>query len=310
MHAIVYAPFAVSAVLVALSALVCRTAAPRMAAWTLVGAMLVVAGTFAGALALLAWPLFARDALIAHVGRWNPGAVGAGVPVPLAVSVGAFLALSTIAFRVVRVLRSMRSDYVESATIHRGLPMTSSSVVVVEDPLPVAHALPRTILLPGRVIVSSGLLAALDADERAAVLAHEHAHLRHGHRVFTVAGALATAMNPLLTPVRNDLAFVLERWADEDAVVRTSRGTTARALTKAALAQLSAARRGTAAATVALHLGHLGVVRRVSALSDEHAQRRRSSMVWLTVAVGIVAIAAVAWGAHDTERLFEALRSH
>ena len=304
MRAVIYLPFALSVALVGLSRLVCRSTAPRRAAWSVTAAMVVLAASTVGALGLLAWPLVARVPLIAHLGRWRPAAVNGGVPVPLVISVLALLALIAMGSRVLNQLHRLHDELMETSKLHVELPTAGAALAVLEDPVPVAHALPRTLVHPGRVVVSTGLLDALDDDERAAVLAHEHAHLAHAHRVFCVLTALATATNPLLVPARHGVAFALERWADEDAAARTSRTVAARALTKAALAKLS-----TLEVRVALGIDRLGVPQRVAALLDRHDRDHRRELAWLVGLVAVVGIAAVAWATHDTERLFEALRT-
>ncbi|MFI5913212.1 M48 family metalloprotease [Dactylosporangium sp. NPDC051541] len=82
---------------------------------------------------------------------------------------------------------------------------------------------PRAVAVPpgrgrrGHVLVTSGLLRLLDARERAAVLAHERAHLRYNHHRTTAVAAVATAINPLLRPVESAVCLLVERSADEDA---------------------------------------------------------------------------------------------
>lgn len=99
---------------------------------------------------------------------------------------------------------------------------------------PMAVAVPGR---PGHLLVTTGILGALDADERRVLFAHEQAHLsRHHHRLVTVAG-MAAAVNPLLIPVREAVAYLVERWADEEAAdIVGDRGLTARAVARAALA--------------------------------------------------------------------------
>ena len=60
------------------------------------------------------------------------------------------------------------------------------------------HALPGS---PGRIVVSGRLLDALNDRGRAALLAHEHAHLAGRHHLFTTVAHLAAAANPLLLQV-------------------------------------------------------------------------------------------------------------
>jgi beta-lactamase regulating signal transducer with metallopeptidase domain len=148
------------------------------------------------------------------------------------------------------------------------------------------------------------MLALLDDDERAAVVAHEHSHLRHGHGAFITVMRMASALNPLLAPMRGDLQFALERWADEDAAAVTHRAVIASALAKAALAVLHVGE-GTIA-PAAVHLHTYAVTERVTALLDDPAQRAR--LAWALLAVAAIAAASLAWAMHDTERFFEAVR--
>ncbi|MGW1986911.1 M48 family metalloprotease [Streptomyces collinus] len=71
-------------------------------------------------------------------------------------------------------------------------------LAVVDDPTPAAYAV---LGLPGRVVVSSGMLKLLDGPERRALLAHERAHLRHRHHLFSLVLHLTAVVNPLLRPL-------------------------------------------------------------------------------------------------------------
>lgn len=317
MRTVIYLPFALSLVFVGLSGLVCRRTSPRPAAWSLTVAMVLLAVSTVGALVLLAWPLAARLPLVAQVGGWRPGAVNHGVPVPEWVSVLAALALAAVAVLVVRQVRSVGNRLVEIARMHADLePTGAAAVAVVDDPRPSAHALPRTVAHQGVVVVSTGLLDALDGEERTAVLAHERAHLAHGHRLFLIVGGLAAAMNPLVLLGGDDLAFALERWADEDAAACTSRMVTARALAKAALAKLAmvperiASGSARCAGLMVMELGRLGVPQRVAALLHPDADRRRTGLAWLVAGVALIAVAAIVWATRDTEHAFEVLQAH
>ena len=91
---------------------------------------------------------------------------------------------------------------------------------------------------PGHVVVSTAMLNALDADERKVLLAHEAAHLRHHHHLYTQLAQLAAAANPLLRPLARVIAEGTERWADEVAAAEVgSRRLVARGLARAALAR-------------------------------------------------------------------------
>lgn len=307
MRAVIYVPFVLSGVFVALRRWVCRRSSPRPAAWSLTIAMVLLAGSTLAALSLLAWPLLARLPAVARVGGWQARAVENGVPVPELVSVLAALIITGIAALVVVEVRRSDRARRDLLTIHAGLASPSAgAVTVVDDTRPLAYALPRTLAHGARIVVSTGMLATLDVDERVALLAHEQSHLTHGHRLFAVVAGLAAALNPLLRSGREDLGFALERWADEDAATTTGRVVTARALAKAALARLATMDRG--ADRWALEFVRLGVPQRVEALLDPGDRPRRAGLAWLLAVVALAGIVAVVWATRDTERLFELLQ--
>ncbi|MEU0968684.1 M48 family metalloprotease [Streptomyces sp. NPDC005917] len=55
------------------------------------------------------------------------------------------------------------------------------------------------------------MLRLLNGQERGALLAHERAHLRHRHHVFSLVLHLTAAVNPLLRPLERAGAFAVER---------------------------------------------------------------------------------------------------
>jgi Zn-dependent protease with chaperone function len=171
--------------------------------------------------------------------------------------------------------------------------------VIVDDPVPEAFALPGR---PGRIVVSTGMLDALDTGERDILLAHERAHLAEHHYVFVALAQLCAAANPLLRPLAAAVAYTVERWADEHAATVTGdRRRVARTVGKAALAahKSRARSRVTAAA-----LGMLGrgtalsaagpVPRRVAALLAP-PRRPRAIPALVTMAV----LLAAAWSTAD-----------
>ncbi|MFF4260718.1 hypothetical protein DEJ51_30350 [Streptomyces venezuelae] len=132
-------------------------------------------------------------------------------------------------------------------------------VAVLPDEAPYAYALPGR---RDRIVVSTGMLAALTSRERRALFAHERAHLCCRHHLFLLVVRLAARANPFLRPLRTAVTYTSERWADEEAATRVgSRRTVARAIGKAALIS-----RG-GAAPAAAHFAVAGPVpRRVAAL--------------------------------------------
>ncbi|MFF8959544.1 M56 family metallopeptidase [Streptomyces sp. NPDC014894] len=117
-------------------------------------------------------------------------------------------------------------------------PVAADPVAILPDPAPYAYALPGRA---GRIVVTTGMLAELDASERRALLAHEGAHLAARHHRFLLTVRLAARANPFLRPLGTAVAYTAERWADETAADAVgSRRTVARAVGKAALVSRAA----------------------------------------------------------------------
>ncbi|MEV7188542.1 M56 family metallopeptidase [Kitasatospora sp. NPDC093102] len=144
-------------------------------------------------------------------------------------------------------------------------------LTVLDDECADAFALPGRLGRPGRpgepgrIVVTSGMLRALTAPERSALLAHERAHLTARHHLFLALAEHAAGVHPALRPLRAPLGYHLERWADEVAAARVGdRAVTARAVGRAALA---ASRSPWAARPRLVPAAHSGPVpRRVAAL--------------------------------------------
>ncbi|QNE76247.1 M48 family metalloprotease [Streptomyces finlayi] len=163
-----------------------------------------------------------------------------------------------------------------------GLPATS--VAVLRDETPYAYALPGG--RRDRVVVTTGMLAGLNAPERRALFAHERAHLSGRHHRFLLAVQLAARANPFLRPLRTAVIYTAERWADEDAAaVVGNRRVVARAIGKAALVS-----RGAPIATLAGFAAAGPVPRRVAALLGPAPVAR----VWPSV---FTTVGLAAWGA-------------
>ena len=135
------------------------------------------------------------------------------------------------------------------------------------------------------------------------MIEHERAHLRHHHATLRTLADLAGAVNPLNTRIVTDLAFALERWADEDAAARTSRPIVAEALAVAALAATET--------TATMAFSDVGVAAPVGALLDPAEHRPlRTLVVEATLGVAVVAGAVATMQAcRDTELLYETLRT-
>ncbi|MEU6896350.1 M56 family metallopeptidase [Streptomyces sp. NPDC046557] len=229
----VYVPFVVTLLLAWLAPHLTRRLAPRPAAWALASAALVSAAGGTGSLALLALTGIAQIPSVAAEGHWSVPVLRAEDPVYLTVAVagGLLLAASLLSFGVA-ALRHFRHALRARRECDR-LP-GETELAVLDDDAPLAFTLAGA---PGRIVVSRGMLRCLADDERHALLAHERAHLRSRHHRFQALWHLTAALNPLLRPLSETGAFVLERWADEEAAAQVGdRTVVARAVGRAALA--------------------------------------------------------------------------
>ncbi|WP_406082135.1 M56 family metallopeptidase [Streptomyces zaomyceticus] len=170
-----------------------------------------------------------------------------------------------------------------------GLP--PRSVAVLPDRTPYAYALPGGRVCgrgngPGRVVVSTGMLAGLASADRRALFAHERAHLAGRHHRHLLTVHLAARANPFLRPLRTAVSYTAERWADEEAAAEVgSRRSVARAIGRAALLAPPAPAAGLPALT-----GAGPVPRRVDALLRPAPAGR----AWPPVGT---AVGLAAWGA-------------
>ncbi|MFJ1934697.1 M56 family metallopeptidase [Kitasatospora sp. NPDC088160] len=140
-------------------------------------------------------------------------------------------------------VRRARSPQAVLAGARALLQPSEHPLAVLDDERADAFALPGRLPLPGRpgepgrIVVTSGMLRILTGPERAALLAHERAHLTARHHVFLALAEHAADLHPALRPLRAPLGYHLERWADEVAAARVGdRAVTARAVGRAALA--------------------------------------------------------------------------
>ena len=153
--------------------------------------------------------------------------------------------------------------------------------------LVVDHASSAAYCLPGReahVVLTSGALDALDAEQVTAVLAHERAHLRGRHDlVIQLATALQTAFPfvPAFVASAAEITRLTEMAADDAASRRTGRLTLATALVRLAEA---------GAPSGALGAGGSTAVRRVRRLAGPLDPRPR--ILQAVVVAGAVTLAA------------------
>ena len=213
----------------------------------------------------------------------NP-ALGLPEPVPGPVALAAGLLLLAAARRLLADLRRR----IGTVRRLRAAGRPADGLVVADWSAPMAVAVPGRAGGAGHLLVTTGMLRLLDAAERRVVFAHERAHLRHRHHALVTAAAAAAAVNPLLIGVREAVAFLVERWADEEAAAAVGdRDLTAQAVARAALA--------TSGPTAALGIGGGAAVHRVLALGRPAPPHRRRRLLGpVTLAAGFVAAMAVA----------------
>ncbi|MFI1018019.1 M56 family metallopeptidase [Streptomyces sp. NPDC020965] len=212
---------------------------------------------------------------------WSDPEVRAAVPYDEFAGKAAIIALIAVLVAGVRTVWRHRRVRRRAGRALAGLP--PRTVAVLPDETPYAYALPGR---PGRVVVTTGMLAGLDAGERRALFAHERAHLTARHHRFLLVVQLAARANPFLRPLRTAVIYTAERWADEDAAVKVgSRRSVARAIGRAALVS-----RGAPVVTLAGFAAAGPVPRRVAALLGPAPVPR----VWppISTTVGLAA-----WGA-------------
>lgn len=258
-----------------------RHLAPAAAARALAATVAVAAVATVWGLVVLAAGGLGRVAEVMAYTRPDPARLAAADPVPRALGVLAATLLACGLARLVRTLRRRRHDIRALAAL-RSLP-AAGDLVVLTDECADAYALPGR---PGRIVVTSGMLRSLPPAERAVLLAHERAHIAHRHHRYSALAQAACALNPLLRPLRDQLDYTLERWADEEAAQAVaSRPLAARSLARAALAGASS--RPSAALAYLRHQ----VTARVHALQAARPESRWTAAIPAAVLVAVTALA-------------------
>ncbi len=233
MRLVVYLPLLVPL----LAALAARPLAERLppatATWLLSTSALLLAAASSAVLGMLALTAVVRVPLVDVVGRMSGQVIRNNDPASVPVALVAGVLLAAAVASTTRALWRRAAALVAAGRHARLLP-GSGQVVVTADDAADAYTLPG---LPCRVVITDGMLRALNGQEQRVLLAHEHAHASGLHYLFGTAVRLAAAANPFLHPVTTAVGYSMERWADEHAAsVTGDRKLTARAIARAALA--------------------------------------------------------------------------
>lgn len=294
MHLSIYLPLLLSTAFGQLAPTLARRLPPAAGTWLLSAGGLLTAAASTASLALLAFTLVGQSPRLADRAHWSDATLRHDNPVPTALAITALIALTAIAARVVitgaRRARTLHSTYRLAAALHT----PAGDLAVLDDPEPQAYAVPGR---PGRIVVSTGLLRRLGADQRRALLVHERTHLSGRHHWHATAALVAAAANPLLHRLPTAVGLACERWADERAAAACQRTTVADALLRAATTALPTS-------TAALAAAATDLASRIGALRAP-APRMRWGRIALLVGLLVATAATLAEATHDTERLFE-----
>lgn len=281
-----------------------RRLEPRLATWLLTAAGLILATSSTVVLGLLALAGLVRLPPVAALRGYSPEVIAREDPAawPAAVA-GAVLVALAVAATVRFAVR--RTGALWSAALDAACLPGQESVVVTDDSRANAYTVPG---LPGRIVISHGMLDALDPAGHDIILAHERAHLEHHHYAFVALAQISAAANPFLRPLATAVAFTVERWADEHAARHCGdRRAVAETVARAAVAGKRTRARGLPAAA----LGALGrrpapgvVPRRVAALLEPPPHRPAHLLAAagaLVLLSGLCALEA----AHDLHEFLE-----
>ena len=292
-------PLAASAVMWASATSLGSSLPPATAVRLLTATMLVTALGTGFVLAVAAFTVLAQLPTIAALGRWSVEVLRTGDPISVSAGVAAGVTVVTLLTASIQRALASGRDLIRSAVLCRRLGPAAAGLVVVADDTPDAYALPG---LGGRIVVSTAMLQALPADERAVLLAHEAAHLAKHHHAYLLIAGLAAAANPMLRPSAHVVRQAIERWADEIAAAEVGdRALAARALARAGLARGAVQRHDLA---VALGGADASVANRARALLAAPPAPRPLLAAALAVLL-LVVISASAVTARDTEARFE-----
>jgi Zn-dependent protease with chaperone function len=272
-----------------------RRLPPAAAARALATGAVVIAVSSVLMISSLAAPWIAQLPEFVELGPWSPAKLRSGSHMPVA---AAICCATLVTAAVGRLAATTWQRAQAMAAVHRfcqRLPATAD-LVVGDSEQPEAFA---TSLPAGRIVVTTGLLRALSADERRALLAHERSHLDNRHAWLVLATDLAAAANPLLIPIARTVRRAVERWADEDAARAVDdRKLTARTVARVALLVHDSQK------VPALAAAGGDVPDRVRALLSAPPRHRRLPALGM-VAMLVLSLAAGAGVQHQIDTIFD-----
>jgi len=250
-----------------------RRLPPRVGALSLAATLLLVAVAVVPSVWMLGLGFLGHLPYVGHLLGWCVSAAGMEDPIAPLIGLPAATLCAVGSVRIAQVSTAYRQA-------RRSRP---HEVEVTRDEVPVAYTLPGRA---GRMVISTGLISMLTADELDVVLAHERAHGAHRHDRMVLLARLSQAAVPALRPLSDRLLFTLERWADEDAVSAANgdRRFVAQTIAKVALRASTP--------PIALAVGGLGVPARVDALLEPPVPLR-SRPALMSIGAAIVMTSAL-----------------
>jgi Zn-dependent protease with chaperone function len=229
-------PFACSLLLALTATALSRRLSPAVAAPLLTLTALATSLATGIVLSLAGFTVLARLPLIAALGGWPDDRLRAWRQLPTGWGVTAAVLAGVLLASALVYLARVGWDLSQATRACRQLPRATDQLMITPEEHPTAFTLPLP-LRGGAIVVSTGMLRLLPADERRALLAHESAHLRRYHTGYVLVASLAAAANPLLRPVARQVRLAVELWADQLAAREVGDGlVVARALARASLA--------------------------------------------------------------------------
>jgi Zn-dependent protease with chaperone function len=274
-----------------------RVLTPAAAVRLLVPAALLAAGAGVFVLGTVTFTWLGQLAEVAEFGHWSPQRLQALNPIPPVASlIAGGLLLPIAVWTISSVARTVQGLWIAQRTCRQLDNPDGSPIVVMDSTDPDAFTITG---VTARTVVTTGILAALDADGRRILLAHERSHRAHRHTWWTLAADLAAAINPLLRPTAHAIRHATERWADEDAAATADRRRVAATIAQVALLRTQRPKPSTTAAATGG-----SVPQRIQALLRPPPRTRTRYLGVLAALILALLLGALAV-AHTGETLFE-----
>lgn len=302
---LLWVPLAASLLLTALGPPLVTRLAPRRAYPALTLVAVISAATWVYGWALVALVGLGQLPVVASLGRWSAASVRADQPLPawvgaLAVTVVTSAGAAGAAAATGRLTALLAAERLVNRDPARRL-------LLLPDELPDAFTVGG--ITGGRIAVSVGMLRVLDDRERAAMLAHEQAHVDGRHHLPRLVVSVCAAVDPLLRHLPARTVVLTERAADEVAAAAVGdRQLVARALARAAVARQRHAH-PTSRSAVAPAFGVQDVSARVRALlapAPSHSLGPLLPLVPLVLAAALLTVET----SRAVEQVFELARLH